>query len=229
MEGVFRNVVRLNAATVIEDATDADSGARDLAAFGLAFLDNDPKAVDRLVEMVKDSSAQVRGSAVLALAIRGKAVAPAALAALVGDADERVRGAAALLAGRTVLPGDPQAAALLPLLLGNLKASNTWTRANTIAAAAALAPAGSPPAAAALVAACGAETEPRLQPAYLQALKKITGVDSSALEPYANWVKQHPAAVAPAPPVPPAPSGSAPEQSPAAPAAPAPKGYSSSR
>jgi len=229
MEGVFRNVVRLNAATVIEDATDADSGARDLAAFGLAFLDNDPKAVDRLVEMVKDSSAQVRGSAVLALAIRGKAVAPAALAALVGDADERVRGAAALLAGRTVLPGDPQAAALLPLLLGNLKASNTWTRANTIAAAAALAPAGSPPAAAALVAACGAETEPRLQPAYLQALKKITGVDSSALEPYANWVKQHPAAVAPAPPVPPAPSGSAPEQSPAAPAAPAPKGYSRSR
>ena len=214
MEEMFRNVVRLNAATVMEDAADADPEARDLAAFALAFLENDPKAVDRLVEMVKDESAPVRGSAVLALGIRRKSIEPAVLAALLGDADLRVRGAAALLAGRTVLPGGAQAASLLPLLIGNLKASNAWTRANTIAAVAALAPNGSPPAAAALVAACGAETEPRLQPAYLQALKKITGVDSSTLEPYADWVKQHPAAAAPAPEkppvVPPAPQQSAP-------------------
>jgi len=217
MEAVLRQFVGLNADAVMEDATDADASVRDLAAFGLAFLDKDPKAIDRLVEMVKDESAPVRGSAVLALGIRGKPVEPALLAALLGDADLRVRGAAALLVSRTVLPGDAQAPALLPILLENLQAANAWTRNNTIAAVAALAPDGSPQAAAALVAAHNAETEPRLQPAYLQALKKITGLDSSALEPYADWVKQHPA---PAPPAPPPP---APEKAPV-PASPAPAG-----
>jgi len=218
MEAGLRQFVGLNADAVMEDATDADASVRDLAAFGLAFLQVEPTVTHRLIEMTRDSSAPVRGSAVLALGIRRKPVEPALLAAFLGDADLRVRGAAALLVSRTVLPGDAQAPALLPLLLENLKAANAWTRNNTIAAVAALAPDGSPQAAAALVAAHNAETEPRLRPAYLQALKKITGLDSSALEPYADWVKQHPAPAAPAPPPP------APEKAPPAPASPAPAG-----
>ncbi|MBE3098009.1 MAG: HEAT repeat domain-containing protein [Planctomycetes bacterium] len=207
MDQVIRQVATVNLKTLLEQAADADPINRDLAAFGLGFVE-DAQAAQRLLAMSKDASAQVRGSAVLALGIQGNPIDPAALTALLKDADARVRGAASFLAARTLKRGDPQAAAVVPLIQDNLKADNPWTRLQAVTGVAMLAPKNSVQAAAALIDAARAEKEERLRPVYLQALKALTDIDSSALATYEEWLKRQPGAPAPvpAPAAPPAPS-----------------------
>lgn len=214
MDQIIRQVATVNLKTLLEQAADADPINRDLAAFGLGFVE-DAQAAQRLLAMSKDASAQVRGSAVLALGIQGNPIDPAALTALLKDADARVRGAASFLAARTLKRGDPQAAAVVPLIQDNLKADNPWTRLQAVTGVAMLAPKNSVQAAAALIDAARAEKEERLRPVYLQALKALTDIDSSALATYEEWLKRQPGAPAPvpappapslAPPAPPAPS-----------------------
>jgi hypothetical protein len=239
IDQLIRQVATVNLKTLLEQAVDPDPINRDLAAFGLGFVE-DAQVAPRLLAMSKDASAQVRGSAVIALAIQGKpidparqgdaAASPAALTALLKDADARVRGAASFLAARTLKRDDPQAAAVLPLILDNLKADNPWTRLQAITGVALLAPKNSVQAAAALIAAARAEKEERLQPVYLQGLKAVTDIDSSTLATYEEWLKRQPGAPAipalpapvSAPPAPPAPVPAPPAPVPAPPAPPAP-------
>jgi len=230
VDQVIRQVATVNSKTLLEQAGDPDPINRDLAAFGLGFV-QDAQAAQRLLAMSKDASPQVRGSAVIALAIQGNPLDPAALTALLKDADARVRGAASFLAARTLKRGDPQATAVVPLIVDNLKADNPWTRLQAVAGVAMLAPKNSVQAAAALIAAAKAETEERLRPIYLQGLKAVTDIDSSTLATYEEWLKRQPGAPAvpappapvpalPAPPAPPAPV--APVPAPPAPVAPFP-------
>ena len=230
MDQLIRQVATVNLKTLLEQAADPDPINRDLAAFGLGFV-QDAQAAQRLLAMSKDASPQVRGSAVIALAIQGNPLDPAALTALLKDADARVRGAASFLAARTLKRGDPQATAVVPLIVDNLKADNPWTRLQAVAGVAMLAPKNSVQAAAALIAAAKAETEERLRPIYLQGLKAVTDIDSSTLATYEEWLKRQPGAPAvpappapvpalPAPPAPPAPV--APVPAPPAPVAPFP-------
>ena len=195
IDQLIRQVTTVNLKTLLEQAVDPDPINRDLAAFGLGFVE-DAQVAPRLLAMSKDASAQVRGSAVIALAIQGNPIDPAALTALLRDADTRVRGAASFLAARTLKRGDPQAAAVLPLILDNLKADNPWTRLQAITGVALLAPKNSVQAAAALIAAARAEKEERLQPVYLQGLKAVTDIDSSTLATYEEWLKRQPGAPA---------------------------------
>ncbi len=213
IDRTLRQIVGVNAKALLEETANPDVIARDLAVFGLAFL-QEPKAAERLTAMAKDDSSQVRGTAVIGLAIQGKAVEPAMLKALLADAEPRVRGAAALLARRTVKRDDPQAAAFLPQLAENLKVTLPWTRMNSAVALAELAPAGSPLAAAALIAAYKAETEQALKTDYLRILKVVTGVDASDVVPYETWAKEHPAPEGPAAGVSPAPPEKTPGQPP---------------
>jgi HEAT repeat protein len=174
--------------------------------------------------MSKDASPQVRGSAVIALAIQGAPLDPAALTALLKDANARVRGAASFLAARTLKRGDPQATAAVPLIVDSLKADNPWTRLQAVGGVAMLAPKNSVQAAAALIAAAKAETEERLRPVYLQGLKAVTDIDSSTLAPYEEWLKRQPGAPAvAAPPAPPAPVPAPPAPPAPVPALPAPE------
>ena len=216
LDRTLRQIVGVNAKALLEETANPDVIARDLAVFGLAFL-QEPKAAERLTAMAKDDSSQVRGTAVIGLAIQGKAVEPAMLKALLADAEPRVRGAAALLAQRTMKKDDPQAAAFLPQLAENLKVTLPWTRMNSAVALAELAPAGSPLAAAALIAAYKAETEQALKALktdYLRLLKVVTGVDASDVVPYETWAKEHPAPEGPAAGVSPAPPSAPPEKTP---------------
>jgi len=192
IDQAIRQVITINAKAIFEDAIEPDPILRDLAAFGLAFLD-DPQAGARLKAMIKDGSPQVQGTAAVSLAVRGDTVAADDLAALLKSSDERTRGAAALLIARSVKKGDPQAVALLPPLIENLKVSNAWSRLNTAATIAAIAPTGSAASARAVLAACKAEKEPRLKPAYLDALKRITGVEAADTGPFEEWLKKQPA------------------------------------
>jgi len=222
MDQVIRQVATVNLKTLLEQAADPDPINRDLAAFGLGFV-QDAQVAQRLLAMSKDASAQVRGSAVIALAIQGNPLDPAALTALLKDADARVRGAASFLAARTLKRGDPQAAAVVPLILDNLKADNPWTRLQAVTGVAMLAPKNSVQAAAALIAAAKEEKDERLRPVYLQGLKAVTDIDSSTLATYEEWLKRQPGPPAvPAPPAPPAPVPAPPAPSPAPPAPPAP-------
>jgi hypothetical protein len=226
MDQLIRQVATVNLKTLLEQAADPDPINRDLAAFGLGFV-QDAQAAQRLLAMSKDASAQVRGSAVIALAIQGNPIDPAALTALLKDADARVRGSASFLAARTLKRGDPQAAAVLPLILDILKADNPWTRLQAVTGLALLAPKNSVQAAAALIAAARAEKEERLRPIYLQGLKALTDIDSSALATYEEWLKRQPGAPAPvpAPPAPvPAPETTPPAEAPAKAPAATPKG-----
>ena len=215
VDQVIRQVATVNLKTLLEQAVDPDPINRDLAAFGLGFVE-DAQAAQRLLAMSKDASALVRGSAVMALAIQGNPLDPAALTALLKDADARVRGAASFLAARTLKRGDPQAAAVVPLILDNLKADSPLTRLQAVAGVAMLAPKNSVQAAAALIAAAKAEKEERLRLVYLQGLKAVTDIDSSTLATYEEWLKRQPGA--PAIPVPPQPSPTPPAPVPAPPA-----------
>ncbi|MBE3071098.1 MAG: HEAT repeat domain-containing protein, partial [Planctomycetes bacterium] len=193
VDQTIRQVATVNAKAILEDAIEPDPILRDLAAFGLAFLD-EPQAAARLKAMAKDASGQVRGTAVVGLAIRGDAVDVASMTSLLTNDDERTRGAAALLLVRTVKRDDPQAAATLPLLIANLGLKNAWARLNSMATLAAMAPKESPEAARAILEACKAEPEDRLKPAYIEALKTVTGVEAAEIGPFEEWVKKHPAA-----------------------------------
>ena len=129
-----------------------------------------------------------------------------------------------MLAARTVKKDDPEAAAVVTCLIENLKSPGPWTRINTAAALASVASPGSA-AVGALITAYNAETDTRLQPAYLEVLRAITGVEAKELGPYEVWLKDHPEAPAPKATEPPAPAPTpAKAPSPAQPSKPAPKG-----
>jgi hypothetical protein len=197
-------VAGVNAKTLLADSANADPLIRDLAAFGLTFVQSE-EAAGRLVAMTEDASSQVRGTAALGLALRTKTVDRKRLLGLLKDADARVQGAAALLAARTVKKDDPEAAAVVTCLIENLKSPGPWTRINTAAALASVASPGSA-AVGALITAYNAETDTRLQPAYLEVLRAITGVEAKELGPYEVWLKDHPEAPAPTATEPPAPA-----------------------
>ena len=197
-------VAGVNAKTLLADSANADPLIRDLAAFGLTFVQSE-EAAGRLVAMTEDASSQVRGTAALGLALRTKTVDRKRLLGLLKDADARVQGAAALLAARTVKKDDPEAAAVVTCLIENLKSPGPWTRINTAAALASVTSPGSA-AVGALITAYNAETDTRLQPAYLEVLRAITGVEAKELGPYEVWLKDHPEAPAPKATEPPAPA-----------------------
>jgi hypothetical protein len=201
IDQAIRQVAKVNAKAILVDAADPDPVSRDLAAFGMAFLE-DPMAVDRLKQLAGDASAQVRGTAAIGLAIHAKGLPAAALKKLFEDDDVRVRGAAALLVSRTVKPDDPAAAEVRTLLARNLVSPSAWTRMNTVTSLATLAPDGDVAIAKALVDAHNAEKEDRLKPAYLAALRKVTGLEGKTIAAYEAWVAKQPA-----PDAPPAPKG----------------------
>ena len=192
VDGTLRRVAAVNVKTLLMDAADPDPIVRDLAAFGLAFVD-DPQASDRLEAMIKDASGQVRGTALIGMAIRGRAIEHPTMMALLKDSIPRVRGAVAFLAARTVPKDDPKAAGVVAAMIENLGTDQVWARVNTISAIAALAPTGSVPAVRAIIDACKAETQEQLLPAYFAALKQITGVQGTALAPFEAWLAKQPA------------------------------------
>jgi len=160
---------------------------------------------------------------VIGLAIQGKEIDQKRLLELLKDKDDRVQGAAALLASRTVKRDDPRAAAILPLAVEDLKSTNAWTRMNMVSALANLSPLGSVPSAKILIDGYKAEKEERLRPVYLAALKVVTGVEAKDLAPYEEWLKKPTPPPAPKEPAP-APATTPPAPPPAAPPAPTPKG-----
>jgi len=212
LDQVIRQVATVNFKGLLKQMKDPDVVNRDLAAFGLGFV-QDPQALQALQTMAKDASPQVRGTAALSLGVQGKAVDIATLTALLKDADPRVRGAAVFLTFRTAKKDDPQAAALLPLLADCLQVANPWARAQAANALATLAPKNSVQAVSALVTAYGIEQELALRPVYLKALKEITGLDASDIGPYEDWLKKQSGAPPAKPPEPPA---KAPAKTPAA-------------
>jgi len=198
VDQTLRRVATVNIKTLLMDAADPDPIIRDLAAFGLAFVD-DPQARDRLEAMTKDASGQVRGTAVIGMAVQKRAIEHEALMALLEDSDPRARGAAALLALVTVKQDDPKAAQVAAALIENLGVANRWSRSNTISGIARLAPSGSVPAVRALIDACKTEKEAQLKPAYLHALKQITGQDGADLASFEAWLAKQPAPTTPKP------------------------------
>ncbi|KPK48924.1 MAG: hypothetical protein AMK72_05720 [Planctomycetes bacterium SM23_25] len=192
VDETLRRVATVNVKTLLMDAADPDPIVRDLAAFGLAFVD-DPQARDRLEAMTQDASGQVRGTALIGMAIQGRAIEHQTMKKLLRDSAPRTRGAAALLVTRTVTKDDPKAAELVVLLIENLGVTHPWARVNAISAIVRLAPSGSVPAARALIDACKAEKEAPLKLVYLDALKRITGVDGTELAPFEAWLAKQPA------------------------------------
>jgi hypothetical protein len=205
LDPVITQLANLNLQTLLEESKNSDPLGRDLAAFGLSFAKDD-SALARLGELPRDANPRVRGTATMGLAIRGKPVDKETLMALLNDNDTRVRGGAALLALRTVKPGDAQLADLVPLLVANLKHEHPWPRFNAALALKGLAPKGSVPVAIAVIEACRMETQATLKPAFLEALKDITGVDAKEIGPYEDWVRKQPGGdkLPPAPVKPPA-------------------------
>ncbi len=185
--GVAAQLVQTNLKTLLEQADHPDPVNRDLAAFALTFSGDDT-ARAKLLELARDKAGQIRGSAVLGLAIQNKPVETALIHERLQDEDARARGAAAVLAAQTLERG--QAGELMPLLIGNLTMDHPWGRATTASAVAQLAPEGSKDAAKALVAAYKAEGEEGLKPAYLAALRQITGIESDAIGAYDEWLGQ---------------------------------------
>jgi HEAT repeat protein len=216
VDQTLRQVASVNLKTLLEDSQDPDPIVRDLAAFGLAFA-KDEQAVNRLLALVKDDSAQVRGTVLISLTVQGKTLGQAALVAALKDPDVRVQGAAALLVSRTVKKGDPSTDALMPMLLENIKTTNAWARLNAVSAIVALSPPGATAGVRALIAAWKAEKEERLRPFYINAMKTITGVEGRDPGPYEDWLRKQPAEAAPAPaPAAPSPPAPAPEPKPVA-------------
>jgi len=193
IDQTLRQVVRTNAAQVLADAADPDPIVRDLAAFGLAFLD-DPQAPLRLRAMATgDPSAQIRGTALVSLAIRGEKAEPDLLLKALKDENDRVRGAAALLAAKTLKRTGDAGTDLVPALAAALTSDLAWTRTNAAAALGNLAPKGSLPAVQALADALEKETEAGAKTVYLAALEALTGVKSPdrSVEPYRTWLRTH--------------------------------------
>lgn len=191
LDETLRRIMKVNMKVLLMDAANPDPIVRDLAAFGLAFAD-DPQARDRLEAMTNDASSQVRGTALIGMAIQGRAIEQKTVAELLKDSNARTRGAAALLAARTIKKDDPKVAELVPLMIENLDVKNVWARVNTILSIAALAPSGSVPAARALIDACKTEKEAPLKPVYFSALERITGVDAKELAPFEEWLAKQP-------------------------------------
>jgi len=189
IEAALRQIVGVNAEQVFADAKDPDPILRDLATFALAFL-ADAKATKRLRALSDDPSAQVRGTALIGLAVRGDSIDRDLLIGHLGDKEPRVCGAAALLARQTYKRGGEGVQAILPPLLAALSAEEPWTRTNAALAIATLAPKGSVPAVCALVEAHQEESEERLQRRYRAALKQLTGVEADDIGPYRKWLKK---------------------------------------
>lgn len=230
IDRTLRQLATVNAKTLEADTADMDPVVRDMAAFGLTFSP-DPAAGNILAKLTQDASAQVRGTAAVGLAIVGRGVDAATLERLLSDADARIQGAGALLAPWSVKRDDPQAARFPPIIVKGLGSSSAWTRVACVSALAAITPAKQTPAVvAALVAAAKTETEPRLQPTYWQALRTLTGVDGTSLQPFEEWMAGHPAAgpleVLPPLPLPAAPVAVTPTAPVATPTAPAVTGSS---
>ncbi len=188
IDATLRQVTGVNAKQILMDATDPDPIVRDLAAFALAFLDG-PQVSERLRALTEDPSGQVRGTALVSLAIRGDPLDRDPLLERLKDEEPRVRGAAALLAGRIYIRGDANAEAILPALLDALKAELPWTRTNAASAVATLAPKGAAPAVRALIEAHQKESEDRLKQLYLAVMKELTGVEADTAEPFRTWLK----------------------------------------
>jgi len=213
LDQIIRQVATVNVKGLQELAKDADVINRDLAAFGLAFV-QDPQAGEALRTLAKDSSPQVRGTAALSLGIQGKPVDPEIVTALLKDDDPRVRAAGVFLASKTIKKDDPQAAAVLPFLADALQLTSLWARAQAANALATLAPKNSVAAVSALTKAYRMESEQGLKMAYLKALKAITDLDASDVGPYEEWLRKQPAA--PPAKAPAAAPAKAPEKAPAA-------------
>ena len=189
IDRALRQIVGVNAKQILMDAADPDPIIRDLAAFALAFLD-DTQTPERLRALADDASSQVRGTALVSLAIRGEGPDRDLLLARLEDEDPRVRGAAALLAERSYTRGDAAVAAILPLLFPSLSADLPWARSNAASAIARLAPKGSAQAVRAILEAYGKESEDRLKQLYRAALKELTGVDANDIGPYQKWLQE---------------------------------------
>jgi len=185
-----RRVADNNLEALITEAADADPIVRELAAFGLTFT-SDETARPHLVKLATDRSGSVRGGAAIGLAIQGRPVEAPLLTGLLKDAEERTRGAAALLAYRTITREDAQASAMVLLLLENLTMKEPWARAQTVGAVGALGPSGSTFIAAALIQACKKDSEPQLEPIYLNALQGITGLEGKNVGFYEAWLRKH--------------------------------------
>jgi hypothetical protein len=91
LDQVIRQVTTVNLKGLQELMKDPDVVNRDLAAFGLGFVQDD-QAGEALQTLAKDASPQVRGSAALSLGVRAKPVDTAIILALLKDVDPRVRG-----------------------------------------------------------------------------------------------------------------------------------------
>jgi HEAT repeat protein len=195
LDQAIRQVATVNIKGLLEQMKDPDVVNRDLAAFGLGFV-QDSQAEEALKALTKDSSAQVRGTAGLSLGVRSKPVDAATIAGLLKDADPRVRGAGVFLAFKTLKKDDPQAATILPLLADSLQIANPWARAQAANALGTLAPKNSAMVVAAIVTAYKIEQEQGLKAVYLKALKAVTDMDASDIAPYEEWLKKQP----PAPP-----------------------------
>jgi len=191
LDQTLMQIATVNMAGLMEESKSADPVVRDLAAFGLTFA-RDNAATGRLRELLTDPSAQIRGTATVGLAIRNTPLEKKKLLNLLSDPDSRVRGGAVLLVLRTLKPDDPQVADILPAVTENLGVDAPWPRANAALALKALAPKGSVPASIGLVQAYWKETQANLKPAYLDALKTITGVDAKDIKPYEDWVRKQP-------------------------------------
>jgi len=206
----LRQIASVNAKQILMDAADPDPIVRDLATFGLAFLD-DPQAAPQLKGLVNDPSAQVRGTALVSLAIREEPIKPAVLKKRLADEDARTRAAAALVARTTLEPGSPTVKEVLPAILNILTTDLPWARSTATVSLVRLAPKGHAGAVKALIDAHAAETENALKQLYRAALKDLTGVEADTVEPYRAWLKEHGGAASSAPKTPgtdtPAPKG----------------------
>ncbi|MBL7140384.1 MAG: HEAT repeat domain-containing protein [Planctomycetes bacterium] len=189
IDTALRQVAQTNAKQILVDAADPDPIVRDLAAFGLAFLDN-PQGVERLRILARDPSAQLRGTALVSLGLRGEKVEKDTLLKALKDETPRVRGAAAMAAVRGYERGDATAVALLPALVETLASDLAWTRNNAATAIGLLAPKGSGPGVRGLIAAHEKESEEPLKALYRAALKELTGVEANTIEPYQAWLKE---------------------------------------
>ena len=179
-------IAAVNFQAILKDSSDEDPVIRELALFGLTFS-ADASVRQRLVEMTKDSCRSVRAAAAIGLAVQQKPVESDLLLRLLKDPEEQARGAAAVLAYRTLKREDAGAVQVLPILIENLAMKNLWARAQTIGAIGILAPTGSTQAVGTVLDAFKAETAEDLKPIYLKALEKITGVKSEDVSVYEAW------------------------------------------
>ncbi len=188
IDQTLRQVARVNAKQILMDAVNPDPVARDLATFGLAFLDT-PEAAGQLRTLAGGKSSRVRGTALVSLAIRREALEADTLLARLRDQEPRVRGAAALLAGRTLERGGARVAEFVPPLVEILEVQLPWARSNAAAALGRVAPKGSVQAVRGLVRAHEKEPEDALKQLYRAALEALTGLEAGDLEPYRKWLR----------------------------------------